>query len=220
MKKVRKARPTGRAARKSVPIQRKAACKAVKARLRAGKAAVKANPKRLPKEPEPPAPQVNHEELRRRIATILSASNVRQMLIELGGENALAIIRNFQGNRSDEEFAKKLKIKISDVRATLNKLHNEGLVNYIREKDSETGWYSYSWSLNYERMERWAGSQQGAMGAMGESGTEYYFCPACGAGSITSFETAAGCEFRCERCNKMLEYIDQEGITELFEKKK
>lgn len=213
-----------KAVKKAARILRKAGKKAVRAVLkpRMKVKAVKGRAKKAVKELEVKAPQptVDEELARKRIATILSVSHVRQTLIELGGENALAIVRNFCGNKSDEEFAKKLKIKISDVRATLNKLHNEGLVNYIREKDSETGWYSYSWSLNHARMEKWANTRATITGAVGGEGTEYYFCPVCGTESITSFESAVNCEFRCERCNKMLEYIDQNGIVELFEKKK
>ncbi len=153
-----------------------------------------------------------------KITTILADSRVRQMLIELGGENALAIIRNFYGNHSDEEMAKKLKLKISDVRATLNKLHNEGLVNYIREKDSDTGWYSYSWSLNLMRMERWAGAQSLKIGDLVDS--QYYFCPACGESSITNFDSAAEDDFRCERCNRLLDFIDEKKLGELITGKK
>jgi len=236
MKKVSKKKVKTASKSKSKPIPRKAGKK--KNFVRMPKKAVKNTLKKcLPKAKVAPAkskkagnavkekaplpPPVDTELLRKRIAAILSVSDVRQMLIGLGGENALAIIRNFEGNRSDDEFAKKLKIKISDVRATLNKLHNEGLVNYIREKDSETGWYSYSWTLNHERMERWATSQSVRLTGAGDGDTtEHYFCPSCGTASITSFESAVTCEFRCERCNKMLEYIDQAGITELFEKKK
>ncbi|MEW6723058.1 MAG: hypothetical protein AB1324_07380 [Candidatus Micrarchaeota archaeon] len=155
-----------------------------------------------------------------RVAKILSDSHVRQNLIGIGGENALAIVRNFYGNHSDEEIAKKLKIKISDVRATLNKLHNEGLVNYIREKDSETGWYSYSWSLNQDRMEKWATSQGSRLDALGGGNAEFYFCPSCGSSSITNFESAASADFRCDRCNRMLEFIDEKKLNELHEKEK
>ena len=159
--------------------------------------------------------------LTHKVAKILSDAHVRQDLIEIGGENALVIVRNFYGNHSDEEFAKKLKIKISDVRATLNKLHNEGLVNYIREKDSETGWYSYSWSLNHDRMERWASTHIGKVAETGGDGSaEYYFCPSCGAASVTNFVSAATVEFRCERCNKLLEFIDEKKLSELYEKAK
>ncbi len=154
-----------------------------------------------------------------RIAGILADASVRQNLIEIGGENALAIVRNFYGNHSDEELAKKLKIKISDVRATLNKLHNEGLVNYIREKDSETGWYSYSWSLNQDRMEKWALHQSTRLSALaGDGASEHYFCPSCGASSITDFESASNASFKCERCNRMLEFIDEKKMLELHEK--
>ncbi len=164
---------------------------------------------------------VEEREHLRKVSKILADASVRQNLIGIGGENALAIVRNFYGNHSDEELAKKLKIKISDVRATLNKLHNEGLVNYIREKDSETGWYSYSWSLNQDRMEKWASIQSTRLSSLGgEAGVEYYFCPSCGTSSITNFESAANSDFKCERCNRMLEFIDEKKMLELHEKSK
>jgi len=153
------------------------------------------------------------------ILKILSDASVRQNLIEIGGENALAIVRNFYGNCSDEDLAKKLKIKISDVRATLNKLHNEGLVNYIREKDSETGWYSYSWSLNHGRMEKWASTQVLNINPHDAEGVDYYFCPSCGTSSITNFESAADTDFRCESCNRMLEFIDEKKMLQLYERR-
>jgi transcription initiation factor TFIIE subunit alpha len=157
------------------------------------------------------------EEILAKLTKVLADSTVRQNLIGIGGENALAIVRSFLGNQSDEELAKKLKIKISDVRATLNKLHNEGLVNYIREKDSETGWYSYSWSLNHQRIEKWATNQLSRLIVQGSS-EDFYFCPSCGASSIANFEAAAGTEFRCERCNRLLEFIDEKKMIELHEK--
>ena len=174
--------------------------------------------KKKVEEKEPRKPTEEERRELRKILNILSDAYVRQILIEIGGENALAIVRNFYGNSSDEELAKKLKIKISDVRATLNKLHNEGLVNYIREKDSETGWYSYSWSLNHERMKRWAISQTNKLDIL-SNGEDYYFCPTCGAATITNFESAANGDFRCERCNRLLEFIDEKRMTELYEKK-
>jgi len=162
---------------------------------------------------------VLRQEHARKISRVLGDSSVRQNLIGIGGENALAIVRSFYGNHSDEEIAKTLKIKISDVRATLNRLHNEGLVNYLREKDSETGWYSYSWTLNHARMERWANSQVTKLSALTGNGVDYYFCPSCGTSSIINFESAAGMDFRCERCNRLLEFIDEKKMTELHERK-
>jgi len=149
------------------------------------------------------------EELHR----ILSDAYVRQMLIEIGGENALEIVRHFNGNHSDEQLAKDLTLRISDVRATLNRLHNEGLVQYAREKDSETGWYSYSWSLNMERIVRWVGEATRKGAGSGREGNEFYFCPGCGLGSIVAFEAASNKEFRCDKCNKSLEFIEEERFS-------
>ncbi len=163
--------------------------------------------------------QIKQREAAQKISGILASAEIRQMLIEVGGENALSIIKNFYGNHSDDELAKKLKLKISDVRATLNKLHNEGLVNYVREKDNETGWYSYSWSLNMIRIEKWVDNQKGRLGGLGADENELYFCPSCGESSIVDFENASDMQFRCERCNKMLEFLDSEKITQLLEKK-
>jgi len=208
--KMKKAKPAKAAKRQ---VSRK-----MPAKMKAAKAAPK-KPAKKPEEPKIGLERIRLQELMAKMSKILGDSNVRQNLIGIGGENALAIVRNFYGNHSDEEIAKKLKIKISDVRATLNKLHNEGLVNYIREKDSETGWYSYSWSLNHGRMERWATSQGNRIGALGLEGGDHYFCSACGSASIPDFESAATTELRCERCNRLLEFIDEKKMTDLFQKK-
>lgn len=152
-----------------------------------------------------------------KISLILADSRVRQGLIALGGENAIAVLRHFTKTHSDEEIAKALKFKISDVRATLNKLHNEGLVNYLREKDSETGWYSYTWALNLERMQKWA-TKNGAF--VLEKGRDLYFCESCGEDSIIDFESASNCDFRCERCSKLLEFLDEQKVKEMLNAEK
>jgi transcription factor E len=246
VKKAKKAAPrvrkTSKKARKRVPKVKKAVSRKKKARkpvkrkaLKRGKKVIRKKAKKVakkaPRKAKPKFPKPKKKEpvrravltekermARKQVTTILGDAAVRQMLIDIGGENALAIIRNFYSNHSDEELAKKLKIKISDVRATLNKLHNEGLVNYMREKDSETGWYSYSWSLNQERMQKWADTTTDKLHSICDgNGGEYYFCPSCGMSSIIDFESASNWEFRCERCNRMLEFIDETKMSELME---
>lgn len=213
--KANKAKAPKKSVPRKMPKKKPARAPAVKAPAKAAK-----KPLKKPEEPKVDLERIRAQELMAKVSRILGDSNVRQNLIGIGGENALAIVRNFYGNHSDEEIAKRLKIKISDVRATLNKLHNEGLVNYIREKDSETGWYSYSWSLNHDRMERWALGQGSRMGGAEIEGGDHYFCPACGSASITNFESAASIDFRCERCNRLLEFIDEKKMACLFLKNK
>lgn len=149
------------------------------------------------------------------LSKILSEPFARQLLIELAGENALEIVRNFYGNQSDEELAKKLKIKISDVRATLNKLHSEGLVNYSRDKDNETGWYSYSWSLNKEKIENWVSITLREKNDLSKYAIDHYFCPTCRSDSVVSFDIATESQFKCQRCGKDLEFLDEQKIIEM-----
>jgi len=151
-----------------------------------------------------------------KLAEILSRPFIRQMLVNLGGENAIAIIRNFDRSSSDEDIAKKLKIKISDVRAALNKLHSEGLVMYNRYKDGETGWYSYSWYLNKDKMEKWAEEHTRRFEDESQNNNEeFYVCPFCGVSTIVNFHDAFEKQFKCDICEKNLEFLDEDKMQKL-----
>ncbi|MEK6981449.1 MAG: hypothetical protein AABX38_00835 [Candidatus Micrarchaeota archaeon] len=146
---------------------------------------------------------------KKRLGAILSSAVARQYLIDLAGENTLAIIKNFATSTSDEELSKNLKLKISDVRATLNKLHSQGLVNYLRQKDSETGWFSYSWTLNSQKIEEWLNTKLKEKRATLDLNGENYFCSSCGLESLVSFEHASNCGFKCNKCEKDLEFLEE-----------
>jgi transcription factor E len=150
------------------------------------------------------------------IKGILSQAFARQVLVSLAGENSLEIIKSFDTNLSDEEISKRLKLKISDVRATLNKLHGEGLVSYFRDKNSETGWYSYTWMANGNKIDEWVSARvsERKLSANIES-DDHYFCPACGINSVHGFEIATSMEFKCHICSKNLEFLDEEKRNEL-----
>lgn len=151
------------------------------------------------------------------ISRLLSDAYARHVLIEAGGEHALEIVRGFSNNISDEEISKKLKIKISDVRATLNKLHSLGIVDYSRYKDSETGWFSYFWCLNVVRMKTWVNERvEEELRNFDFSNGEYYFCPSCGGASIHDFVSASDYGFRCPACSSSLDFLSDEKAQNLF----
>lgn len=151
-----------------------------------------------------------------KISELLTRPIVRQTLIDVGGENALAIIKHFDRSLSDEDIAKRLKLKISDVRAALNILHSEGLVMYTRYKDNETGWYSYSWWLNKEKMFRWVEEKTKKFGVSSSSnGSEHYVCPFCGVSTIVDFDNAVDRGFKCDICGKPLEFLNDELMQKL-----
>ena len=187
-----------------------------KSKLRIKSKSAKSKPrppalKEAPKKKEP-APKPNAE-----LLTLLGDPNLRQLLIDAGGEHTLEIVKAFSKELSDDDLAKKLKIKISDVRATLNKLHNIGVVQYNRYKDSETGWFSYFWSLNMDKTRTWMDEQLRMESAPSDiSSSEYYFCPKCGAESVYEFAAASGYSFRCPLCNRALEFVDEDAAKDLF----
>jgi transcription factor E len=70
------------------------------------------------------------------------------------GQSATGMADLLYGKKNVNEFiiAKKLKLTINQTRNILYKLSDEGLVNFIRKKDSKKGgWYTYFWTLNIER---------------------------------------------------------------------
>lgn len=83
---------------------------------------------------------------------VLASATARQQLIEMGGENTIDIIREFDRDMSDEELARKTGIKASDVRVVLNRLHSCGLFSYTRVRDRDSGWYSYIWKMSEGRL--------------------------------------------------------------------
>ncbi len=105
--------------------------------------------------------------------SVLASATARQRLIEMGGENTIDIIREFDKDMSDEELAKKTGIKASDVRVVLNRLHNHGLFSYTRVRDRDSGWYSYIWKMSEPRLSDFAESADVLEAASGEeSGLE------------------------------------------------
>ncbi|MBN2122422.1 hypothetical protein JW721_05220 [Candidatus Micrarchaeota archaeon] len=158
-------------------------------------------------------PPLDHGE----ISKLLSDRYTRHLVIDSGGEYALEIIRGFSNNSSDEDMAKKLKIKISDVRATLNKLHSLGIVEYTRHKDSETGWFSYYWYLNVARIKDWVSKKMDEEHRkLDFSNGEHYYCPGCGGASIHDFVSASDFGFKCPTCGSSLDFLSDDKVSEFF----
>ena len=200
------------------PTKKKPAKKAAKktARLKTAKKKP-VSPKPKIKEKKPPARGPERTLNKAEISKLLSDAYARHLIIESGGEHALEIVRGFNNNSSDEEMSKKLGIKISDVRATLNKLHSLGIVDYTRHKDSETGWFSYYWCLNVNRMKGWINDRvEEERRKQDFSSGEHYFCPSCGGASIHDFVSASDFGFKCPICSSALDFLSEERAAELF----
>ncbi|MEK6850448.1 MAG: hypothetical protein AABX85_02655 [Nanoarchaeota archaeon] len=72
----------------------------------------------------------------------------------VAGERARGIVDLLFGKKNVNEFliSKKLKLTINQTRNILYKLGDEGLVSFVRKKDSKKGgWYTYFWTLNLDK---------------------------------------------------------------------
>jgi len=156
---------------------------------------------------------------------VLANKLVREFLVNLAGENALAVASEATERMSDEDLARVCKLKVSDVRAVLNKLHYEGIASYERSRDKDTGWYSYTWTVALEKIPQLLEERKARMAREAsarlemEKGVEFYSCRRCGRKERYPFEQAADLLFKCRRCGRMLTLHDNtKEITELERK--
>ncbi|MFA6907321.1 MAG: hypothetical protein WC263_00660 [Candidatus Micrarchaeia archaeon] len=140
-------------------------------------------------------------------AAVLADAAARQRLIEMGGENTIDVIREFDRDMSDDELAKKTGIKPSEVRVVLNRLHNRGVFAYTRVRDRDSGWYSYIWKMDEERLKDVGGAEvmEEATQATGKEG---YRCACCSQQKVMDFPEAVDARFRCNSCGSCLEFFD------------
>jgi len=140
-------------------------------------------------------------------AAVLADAAARQRLIEIGGENTINIIREFDVDMSDDELAKKTGIKPSEVRVVLNRLHNRGVFAYTRVRDKDSGWYSYIWKMDEERLKDVGGAMMN-METTQIMSRDGYGCVCCNQQKMMDFSEAVDARFRCNKCGSCLEFFD------------
>lgn len=151
---------------------------------------------------------------------IMQNKQLKEELENIGGENIFKILRLLEKTGDDERIAQYLKVKVSDVRAVLNKLNQAGILSYERTKDKETGWYYYSWVFSPENVINWFNKKINARITYLQNlliEGEYYYCKKCSIDSPIKFELAMDYNFSCPIHRTRLELID-EGVIEKYRK--
>ena len=154
------------------------------------------------------------------------SSTVRQLypfITELAGSKGLKIARQIGEGATDEHIEKKTKIKMSEIRATLNILHNCGIVEYTREKNMKTGWFTYTWKINPERaMRNFLAIKQKEYTGLhkqmsSEDGAMFYKCKkGC---ARLAFDVAMENKFKCPKCSSKLHFANNAEEIKGLEKK-
>ncbi len=89
------------------------------------------------------------------IKSIVDLILVKEFLDTVGGEDAITLVKLCEKKKkcfTDEEISKKMKKKVTEIRATLNRLHYRGIAVYQKSRNQKTGWYNYTWEIKKDRI--------------------------------------------------------------------
>jgi transcription initiation factor TFIIE subunit alpha len=147
---------------------------------------------------------------RKRVNRRLADEHIRNLILQIAGEKALAVAEALEEPLSDEDLASACRIKLSEVRAVLNKLHSYGLTTYERSRDKESGWYSYVWRLSLHKADKLLKKKE-APQKITEETVEFYTCKSCkkGEGVLIPFDVAFENKFRCLDCGAPLVFVEK-----------
>jgi transcription initiation factor TFIIE subunit alpha len=151
---------------------------------------------------------------------------VKDLLDTVGGVEAVELVKICEKKRksfTDEEVSKKMKKKVTEVRAILNKLHFRGIACYQKSRNQRTGWYNYTWDIKKERIAEIIMEQQSeVLERLIEKKsleTDYTFFDCAKCGERAPFEIAAEYNFLCPACgDKMSSANDPKKQKELAER--
>ncbi len=144
--------------------------------------------------------------------------------MSLVGEEGLKMIENMpEGEVTDEEIAEKSGVLLNTVRRTLFILYENKFAIVARERDSNSGWLTYLWHLNFLDIEHQLMREKKKLMRNlktrldFEEGNVFYVCPQ---GCVRLlFDEATETEFLCPMCGEDLTYYDNSVFVEALRKR-
>lgn len=157
--------------------------------------------------------------------SILLQDLAKTFVKNTGGEGAIPVIKAWDNKKkrmTDEEISKKTKLKITEVRAILNRLHYRGIACYDKKKNNQTGWYSYTWEIKEKRIAELIIEEQSEeikkLEKKLEFEKDYVFFGCKAMCDSVPFEVAAEYQFRCPKCGKTMEIVNNKKIIKNIKK--
>jgi len=144
----------------------------------------------------------------------------------VGGEEAVMIVGalNELGVAKEDALAEKTGMRLNDVRKILYKLSERSLVTSRVRRDPQSGWFIYSWRLNPDQVDGYVEDQKRRVleklkaRLEYEKDHEFYTCATPGCTRLR-FEDAMTCLFRCSKCGKLLNHVDNSRITKALSRR-
>ena len=151
----------------------------------------------------------------------------QDFLSSIGGKDAVALVKICEKKNqpvTDEEIETHLKVKITEIRTALNRLHYRGIAVYQKKRNNKTGWYSYTWEIKTKRIAALILEQQLEAIAKLDKRIEYeatyafFICKKkC---STFPFEIATEYQFRCPECGTTMATMDNKKNLKDLKKQK
>mgnify|MGYP001606343419 FL=1 len=145
---------------------------------------------------------------------------LKDIVLSFIGQTAPKIVDLLYGKKNVNEFiiAKKLNLTINQTRNILYKLADEGLVSFIRKKDSKKGgWYTYFWTLNSEKglfkfKESLLKQIENSKSQLNSKRTaRFFYCPNCDI--ELNEENSLLHDYTCPECGEILQI--KNNLTEI-----
>lgn len=142
---------------------------------------------------------------------------------EVSGARGVSIVQSIGDGATDETIEQKTHLKIAEIRSILNHLHSYGVVEYTREKNMTSGWFTYTWRVNTNRaLQNFFNLKRREYAAFRSQLTEdentlIYSCKGkCGR---FPFDTALEAKFKCPSCGSNLKELDcKKELSEIEQK--
>jgi len=145
-------------------------------------------------------------------------------LTSLVGEEGLKMIGDMpEGDVTDEEIAAKSGVLLNTVRRTLFILYENKFAICRRERDSNSGWLTYLWHLDFSDIEHQLMREKKKLlrnlkvRFEFEENNVFYMCPQGCARLL--FNEATETEFLCPMCGEDLAYYDNSLFVGVLKKR-
>lgn len=149
---------------------------------------------------------------------------IRGYLRSLVGDDGLKMIEQMpEGDVTDEEIANKTGVLLNTVRRTLFILYENKFAIVVRERDSNSGWLTYLWHLDFSDIEHQLMREKKKLlrnlktRLDFEENNVFYVCPQ---GCVRLlFDEATETEFLCPMCGEDLVFYDNSTFVGALKKR-
>jgi transcription initiation factor TFIIE subunit alpha len=153
---------------------------------------------------------------------LLADPVIQKYLHELVGPTGMPVAAAPpDGEVTDEELAEELGLELNDVRRALFILYENDLASYRRLRDEDSGWLTYLWTFEYEKIpEQLESEMERLLDALEERReyertNEFYLCEHCGI--RFEFAEAMDVGFECPECGNQVEAMENTRLLEAME---